>query len=64
MVGKEKNLNLGIGSDQIGSNGGVNETQFVEFYPLWYSLYPSSTEMFDTYNILLVLLSKSEMVDT
>ena len=64
MVGKEKNLNLGIGSDQIGSNGGVNETQFVEFYPLWYSLYSSSTEMFDTYNILLVLLSKSEMVDT
>ena len=67
MVGKEKNLNLGIVSDQIGSNGGVNETQFVEFYPLWYSLYSSSlpkTEMFDTYNILLVLLSKSEMVDT
>ena len=34
MVGKEKNLNLGIGSDQIGSNGGVNETQFVEFHLL------------------------------
>ena len=59
MVGKEKNLNLGIGSDQIGSNGGVNETQFVEFHPLWYPLYSSSTpksEMFDTHYILIVLL--------